>query len=581
MDAQFYADWWKQMFEWSPHLDLIAPQDSMGANGNSFSNVSEYLSELAQASRAAGRDVWSNVELCECRNGRLGPLTVATTLTPPFLRTVEVWPRNCTGTWEHCQGRHPAPMERIIKQMANEYDKVSLLIAWEWHSCLSPHSTDLSYGAVIKQRYEEYKAYITQGALSEPPSLRAPVPGHVHIVGNRVEPGGQSVATVAQLQALLDANPNTVFDVRRSRWEIDREDPKSIWLHSNRTLMMDSETVIVGTAPMPLTNKAHEGGGALLTVTGNNISLIGGRFEQEILPACAQIKTQPTPGACNFAIDIYFSSGVLFRDTVVQGSFMSAVRVQEGFWPPAGNPPISSHWSTLSGLARQPVFITNVTLLHHANESLFQLRGFWTVMTQNVIFSRNTILGPFMYSIDLDSSSSANIVHNNYMEGPVWEGIFTEYSAVGNVITGNTVVGNVANQAHIHVNGALNVVVDNTARINETLPGGIVISSSLSMYNSYALSNRVVGNSAGVVTIQGDGGCDNYVSANAVDVAVAGSKPAAFNLWQKPVPNVSQDCIAGVDSTLPAVTPPPPPLPPPPQRHERAVHAADTGLRGL
>ena len=45
MDAQFYADWWKQMFEWSPHLDLIAPQDSMGANGNSFSNVSEYLSD--------------------------------------------------------------------------------------------------------------------------------------------------------------------------------------------------------------------------------------------------------------------------------------------------------------------------------------------------------------------------------------------------------------------------------------------------------------------------------------------------------------------------------------------------------
>ena len=81
MDAQFYADWWKQMFEWSPHLDLIAPQDSMGANGNSFSNVSEYLSELAQASRAAGRDVWSNVELCECRNDQLGPLNVAATLT--------------------------------------------------------------------------------------------------------------------------------------------------------------------------------------------------------------------------------------------------------------------------------------------------------------------------------------------------------------------------------------------------------------------------------------------------------------------------------------------------------------------
>ncbi len=86
----------------------------------------------------------------------------------------------------------------------------------------------------------------------------------------------------------------------------------------------------------------------------------------------------------------------------------------------------TTSWATLGGLARQPVFITNVTLLHHANHSLFQLRGFWTVMTQNVIFSRNTILGPFGYSIDLDSSSSANLVTNNYMKGCLWEGIFTE-----------------------------------------------------------------------------------------------------------------------------------------------------------
>ena len=181
-------------------------------------------------------------------------------------------------------------------------------------------------------------------------------------------------------------------------------------------------------------------------------------------------------------------------------------------------------------------------------------------MAQNVIFTRNTVLGPFMYSIDLDSSSSANIVHNNYMKGPIWEGIFTEYSAVGNIITGNTVIGKVANQAHIHINGALNLVVDNTVRINETLPGGIDVSSSISMYNSYALSNRIVGNSAGLVTIQGDGGCDNYASSNVEDVTAAGSKPAVFNLWQKPVPNASQDCIVGVDSTWPAVTPPPPPL---------------------
>ena len=62
--------------------------------------------------------------------------------------------------------------------------------------------------------------------------------------------------------------------------------------------------------------------------------------------------------------------------------------------------------------------------------SIFLLRGFWTVMAQNVVLVRNTILGPFGYSIDLDSSSSGNLVHNNYMKGCVWEGIFTEYRLV-------------------------------------------------------------------------------------------------------------------------------------------------------
>lgn len=136
MDANFYADWWAQVFEWSPHLDLIAPQDSMGANGNSFQNVSDYLGAMASASRRVGRKIWSNVEL------------------------FEVWPVNCSGTWSNCRGRHPAPIERITAQMANEAAVTSTLIAWEWHSCLSPHAQDLTYGDVVKQRYEEYKRYV-------------------------------------------------------------------------------------------------------------------------------------------------------------------------------------------------------------------------------------------------------------------------------------------------------------------------------------------------------------------------------------------------------------------------------------
>jgi hypothetical protein len=53
------------MFAMTPHLDLIAPQDSMGAQGNSFANVSTFLTDLAAASQTHGRRMWSNVELFE------------------------------------------------------------------------------------------------------------------------------------------------------------------------------------------------------------------------------------------------------------------------------------------------------------------------------------------------------------------------------------------------------------------------------------------------------------------------------------------------------------------------------------
>ena len=96
-----------------------------------------------------------------------------------------------------------------------------------------------------------------------------------------------------------------MFRVRNSRWTVT---DATVWLRSNRSLIMDSATTFEGTAEVPWTKhgagQTGEGGGALVTVTGNNVSLVGGRFEQEILPACAEAKVQPTPGACNFAVDI-------------------------------------------------------------------------------------------------------------------------------------------------------------------------------------------------------------------------------------------------------------------------------------
>ena len=131
MDAQFYGDWWAQVLEWCPHLDLIAPQDSMGAQGNSFRNVTDFLGAMARGSRRVGRSIWSNVE------------------------RFEVWPL------PEGKGRHPAPIERIKQQIANEVGLADKLIAWEWHSCLSPNAADIAYGDVIKQRYLDYLAYVT------------------------------------------------------------------------------------------------------------------------------------------------------------------------------------------------------------------------------------------------------------------------------------------------------------------------------------------------------------------------------------------------------------------------------------
>lgn len=130
-DARFYAAWWGQIFGWAPDFGLIAPQDSMGAQGNSFENVSEYLDAMAADSRLQRRWVWSNVEL------------------------FEVWPPTCQ--WPaQCHGRRPAPFERIRKQLANEAPRADLLIAWEWHSCLSPHGSTNASAAL----YAAYKSYL-------------------------------------------------------------------------------------------------------------------------------------------------------------------------------------------------------------------------------------------------------------------------------------------------------------------------------------------------------------------------------------------------------------------------------------
>ena len=71
------------------------------------------------------------------------------------------------------------------------------------------------------------------------------------------------------------------------------------------------------------------------------------------------------------------------------------------------------------------------------------------------------------------------------------------------------------------------------------------------MYNSYALSNRIIGNSCGRLSLGGDGGSDNYAAENSANVSLAGAASPSVHLWFRPV-NVSSR-IAGVDTAEAAV----------------------------
>ena len=142
---------WKEIFINAPSLDFVSPQDSMGAQGNSFENASEYLQAVVKGGLDAQRSVpqWSNVEL------------------------FEVWPRSCE--WPSvCHGRHPASFEgRIKQQMHNEANIISpkdggasaVLIAWEWRSCFSPNAfgdSHIAFPNVTKSNYEAYMSYLKE-----------------------------------------------------------------------------------------------------------------------------------------------------------------------------------------------------------------------------------------------------------------------------------------------------------------------------------------------------------------------------------------------------------------------------------
>ena len=141
VDYELYGSIWGQVFDWAPDFDPVSPQDSMGAQGNSFQNVTDCLGNITLNGLHAERPrtTWSNVEL------------------------FERWP------YPSGNGRHPGEFGRIQQQITNEWNVLQkvggvsepVLIAWEWYSCLSPNGGENNEWAnVTKENYDLYKAWV-------------------------------------------------------------------------------------------------------------------------------------------------------------------------------------------------------------------------------------------------------------------------------------------------------------------------------------------------------------------------------------------------------------------------------------
>lgn len=145
LNASTYGALWGSTLRSCPHLDLIAPQDSMGAQGNSFQNVSDYLAAMTAQSIAANRTIWSNTELFAVGDGVPG---------------------------QACNTRQPGSWDRILHQMQNEAPIVSRagpgagLICWEWSTYLSPFAAGCPWSNVSRAHYAMYKAYVDGGSGS-------------------------------------------------------------------------------------------------------------------------------------------------------------------------------------------------------------------------------------------------------------------------------------------------------------------------------------------------------------------------------------------------------------------------------
>ena len=348
----------------------------------------------------------------------------------------------------------------------------------------------------------------------------------VAIKGNRMN--GQPVETVAQLQRVLDSHPGTIVYISGSSFKIDKADPQPIVLRSNRSLVMDATTTILNdgavmppTDPTPPQNVSGYGG--VVVLSGSNIALSGGNIKQTALDlVCKYGPNRDSGGSCNFGIDIFHASDAKVTGVTINGSFSDAIRVFNSQGQ-AGGKPVADAFGTsaLSALTRRPVVLARNTLVNpypHGNCSgcSVQVRGIWLIVSDGVIVSSNTVVGPWLYGIDMDSEASFCTVTNNTVRDSLYASIFVEMQCTGNMITANTVRQSGANPhqtcAGIHVDSYLNSVIANDFGDN-----GMCV-SGLAQGQVYppALANRFVDNISPVLDLgsSGQAGCGNYASEN-------------------------------------------------------------------
>ncbi len=350
----------------------------------------------------------------------------------------------------------------------------------------------------------------------------------VLIADNKLVGSGAVVKTVAQLQQVLDSHPGTIVDLARSTFTIDRADPQPVRLTSNRSLLMDAQTTIRNDgATMPPTDPTPpqnvSGYGGLVVVTGDNVALAGGRIEQTALDlVCKYGPNRDTGGSCNFGVDVWNAVNAKVTGVTIHGSFSDAIRVFNSQGIDRGKPVAESFGkAALAALTRRPVVIAHNTLVNpfsHGNCSTctVQPRGIWLIVSAGVIVSSNTVVGPWLYGIDMDSEASFCTITNNTVTDSLYASIFVEMQCTGNIITGNTVRQSGTNPyskcGGIHVDSYLNSVIAND------FGGSGMCVSGLAQGQVYppALSNRFVDNISPSLDLGSSGrhGCGNYGCEN-------------------------------------------------------------------